>query len=1459
MMNNIKRFGLLLSVCFVLAFAAIITLGGGLFTSQATGEEAITFSQESGIYTNSFNLTMSAADGSTIYYTTDGSVPTVENGVVKGSTKKYTQAINVTNLKGTAPLLSSQENSNKYGESEWGAFAPNQNNLDRAYIVRAIAVDPEGTATKVSTRTYFVGNNINTNYNGCAVMSIVTDPDNLLNEDTGIYVRGNGYKNGGNDITKSNFCQKGKEWERAANMEFFDGSGDKAVISTGIGIRIHGGYTRRNAQKSLNIYFREDYDYGAKNLKGYELIPGATLTYKNDNGVNVAGPKTKYSKVMIRNGGNDSDYGKYQDVFIQKMVEDRAFGTQSSRPCMVYLNGEFWGLYNLTEKYSDSYLSDEYDVKKSNVLMYKCFELDEGEDPEGAMLAEFEALGDLDMTNEANYKKFQDMVDIDSFIDYYATEIYINNNDWWSGCNDETPRNNIQFWRVVDPSLEDPSNPYADGKWRYMLYDTEWSMGIYGSQEASAEYDSIKNHAMGLDNGGNGSSLFTALMKNVDFRQRFTNTLLDLRNWNYEYDHSMSVLENIKNEYTPLNQKNRERWNAGDASTAYNNIKNFLSKRSPYVLKMLEDDITELSQADRVNVNVSANIAGSDLVKVNTITPDISSGWSGTYYKDYPITVKALNAEGYQFSHWIVSGADIDNAYSSEAKLTLTSSNAQVQAMFVKPGEDVKIESSVNEGYIVEYIIPFNAKKNAGDKVGFEVQVNDATTGQRNGTLNLFAQGSPYNSGTEFGKILLTDDTSTSSISDRSLSAIKTDKQIVADGLIEEAWSKAMPVKLDIYQRDQGDKHADATVKFLWDSDNLYVLTVVDDNDMCVNTDTYRSDSVEIFYDEDAANPNDYDKDMFQHRTLFNGTAEFGKRNNDPIEYNVVSAARIAGYVAEYAIPFKISTVDGGDGTVMKMTGDDISFEIQVIDSISSYTSGRIGKLNMFATGSAYNYRSQFGLVSLVNNYPGDSAWTDNDKSSAYVLKAEKAVNVDGYIDDVWMDAKPLTLPLYTAKNIEGVDTTQKINATARLMWDEKNMYVLVVVDDPDKCRVDGESDCVELFFDEDTSKKDQTDYPATAFQYRVFADGTEDAEVSKNYTSSGYNVKSGFKSTASLLTTFETPEIVASPSPSPSASKPPVSDKFTVKFNNNPDVSITTYTTKDYTKTDGIQYNQTEAYARSSDTGEIDVSGDGQVNFTIVPKTGCDITDVVVEPAGSFKNKKGPEDTGMDNTYRITKITGDLTVTITTVKSGSPGEATATPTVKPSTAPTAAPTTKPTAAPTTASTTKPSAAPTAKPTDEPKVTADPNATDKPDPVDPNATAKPGESNGNNPSATQTPGSNNGTQATSAQNNGNNGQASDSSSTQNAAKKPGKIKNLKVKKKGVGIVGLYWKKAKNAKKYEIRYTTDKRFKKGVKKLVVKKNKATVKKLKSGKQYYFKVRCVSGKLFGKYTSVKKIQL
>lgn len=686
-----KKMGFVAKV--IIMAAIIFTFGSGSVNVLAFEGEDLVFSNESGYYANAFSLTISGGGVSRILYTLDGSEP-VEGS---SSTKEYSEPIKIENLKGRNVVLSTNGNASKFTDGGW-ANVPSASQLDRATIVRAVGIKADGTKTRISTKSYFVTNNIKNSYAGCAVMSVVTDPDNLLDADKGIYVGGRLYdassKSESDLKALANFMQSGKEWERPAFVEFFDGE-NTPLVSTGAGIRIHGGYSRRNQQKSFNIYFRTDYDYGEKNLKGYELIPDATVKYDDESGTHISEPLKKYANVMLRNGGNDADITKFQDIFIQGMVTDKNFTTQGARPCMLYLNGEFWGLYNLTEKYSDKYIQNKFGVDNKNIIAYKELELDEGEDPEGAAYNELMGLGDLDMTKQENYEKFQELVDIDSFVDYYATEVYINNNDWWSGCNAATPYNNLMFWRVADPQKEVNAdggvNPYADGRWRYMLYDTEWSMGIYGSQQAGAEYDSIKYHALGIpdknydtDYGrteANGSPVFTAVFKNPDFRKRFATALLDIRNYNFEYGRASAQLDKLADLYTPLMDKHRVRWNTGNINNGVNTMKNFLSKRPAYVLTMLENNCPELTSAKRVNVTVNSNAA--DNITVNTVHPEISPYWfQGVYYKEYPVSVHAPEVEGYTFSKWAVSGGAAADASSSDTEITLTGTDARITAVY---------------------------------------------------------------------------------------------------------------------------------------------------------------------------------------------------------------------------------------------------------------------------------------------------------------------------------------------------------------------------------------------------------------------------------------------------------------------------------------------------------------------------------------------------------------------------------------------------------------------------------------------------------------------------------------------------------------------------------------------------------------------------------------------------------
>lgn len=528
-------------------------------TPVDTSKPEPVFSKESGSYEDSFELTLYAPKGSRIYYTTDGSEPSVDTVGSKEDTSKvpaklptneYKEKITVKNRDSEANRLCSRVNiPYMYDPTDYynGPFYPDVSAVPKATVIRAMAVDEKGNLSKVVTKTYFVAKDLAKVYKNASVISVVTDPDNLLSEEKGIYRYGN-------------WENSGEEWERPAAVTYFEEDGT-IPFETTMGMRIHGNYTRRWGQKSLRFYFREE--LGMKNLKGYQLIPGA---------VNADGsPTKKYKRFILRNGGNEYAYSKMQDVFIQSLVTDRAYATQSSRPCVLFLNGEYWGLYNLMERYSDNYLEEEYGVDKDNVIAIKNEELDEGKEEDFALYEQLKDMAGLDMSSRENYEKFKQIVDIRSYLDYYATEIYIGNKDW--------PDNNVELWRT----REDDGSTYGDTKWRYMLYDTEYSMNLWG-QDNNGENNRLQE-------ARNKDALFDALCKNDEFKQALADTLFELADKNFNYSDASKKLDAMAAIYRPLMEQYKKRFGNGDVNSRVNDMKNFMKNRKNQIKSHIKSSL----------------------------------------------------------------------------------------------------------------------------------------------------------------------------------------------------------------------------------------------------------------------------------------------------------------------------------------------------------------------------------------------------------------------------------------------------------------------------------------------------------------------------------------------------------------------------------------------------------------------------------------------------------------------------------------------------------------------------------------------------------------------------------------------------------------------------------------------------------------------------------------------------
>ncbi|MBR2284653.1 MAG: CotH kinase family protein [Ruminococcus sp.] len=466
--------------------------------------EAPVLSLESGFYDGEQQLTISAAPGLTIYYTTDGSTP-------DASSAPYTGSIALRDNSSEQNVLSARTDIVPRVQTMWGmsaATAP-ASPVDKANVIRAAAVDSEGNVSTPVTGTYFI------NYQGKAdyyknmkVISIVTDSDNLFGYENGIYVLGkvhDDWRNGSeydqstpSYFMPANYTQKGREWEREASMQLFEDG--KLALSQNIGMRIHGGATRSSEQKSFNIYARKE--YGAEAVE-YDLF--------SSNAVSEAGKIIdKFDSFVLRNGGNDASYSRWRDKLNQTLSSGRDFLTQSMESAVVFIDGEYWGQYEITEKLSDDFVHDHFDIPKKNVCIIKNQELDEG-DAEG--FDEFEQLWSWvrsgGFSDDAAYAELAEKVDMQSLADYLSAELYINNCDWGD--------NNMALWKSM---VTDETNEYADGRWRFIMYDTEYSTGLYG--QCGADDDSFSK-LMKADCFL--SDLFRAALQNEQFRSQFVNSL----------------------------------------------------------------------------------------------------------------------------------------------------------------------------------------------------------------------------------------------------------------------------------------------------------------------------------------------------------------------------------------------------------------------------------------------------------------------------------------------------------------------------------------------------------------------------------------------------------------------------------------------------------------------------------------------------------------------------------------------------------------------------------------------------------------------------------------------------------------------------------------------------------------------------------------------------------------------
>lgn len=564
-------------------------------------------SHESGAYGEEFSLTVSVSEkGNKVYYTLDGSDPTTASSRYRGSIAIYDDG-----AERDYALTNGVVYSSAYGNYTYGTG-------NSCTVLKLLETDADGNEVARKTATYFIREG-GERYFTIPVISLSLPQEDALS----FY----------NDIEN--------ESKERAGLEYFDfSSGERFALNTQV--KIGGNWTKGYPYRTVNLNFNKD-ENGKKNEPvTVDLFQGRTAR----NGEEL----TNFKRFRLHSGGNAQVTSWFADAFAQRVAaevgtsngEYITSATTGYRPCEVYLNGEYWGVYAIREHYSDVYFEQNYGVDKDDVILLDrnynirsgdetyadtsvynvdyAFEVAEDDETGSGMeLANelFYFLMNMDFTKAENYQRFTEMVDVDSLIDMVLVHLYAGN---WDFMN-----NNIKMWRTA---TVDPSNPYADGKWRFCLHDLDFAfenqwgdVGINGANGyLLVDNDNIFNwnvpreyYSYGLDNivyrpgknyldfylgyaySGIGASpagwlsraiscLLSSPMMNDSFRERFWERAAVVKEV-YNSDLAKNILSSMKREIETPMRRHFSRWQRSgytysDWSAWVNNIEEVLSVRT---------------------------------------------------------------------------------------------------------------------------------------------------------------------------------------------------------------------------------------------------------------------------------------------------------------------------------------------------------------------------------------------------------------------------------------------------------------------------------------------------------------------------------------------------------------------------------------------------------------------------------------------------------------------------------------------------------------------------------------------------------------------------------------------------------------------------------------------------------------------------------------------------------------
>lgn len=486
--------------------------------------------------------------------------------------------------------------------------------IDTTCIIRTIAYN-DSLKTTIFTQSYILENR---KFN-LPVVSITVDKDKMFDPVNGLYSKGLN----ASETPPYMGANYHKDKELEINIEYFD-TNNNIGFNQPAGLKIFGGYSRSLPQKSLSIISREEYGDKDFNYPIFDNLP-----YK------------KYKSFVLRNSGSDNNRSHFRDILMTSLVKSLSFDIQEYKTCVVFINGSYWGIYNIREKFNEHYLQQHHDVDKDSVnVMKHRDDLKIGTRVNYREIVKF--ISKTNFSDTTNIDSLSKLIDINNYLDYNISETYFANTD---------AGGNIRYWRTNSDT----------SKWRWLMFDTDFGFGM----DDKTAYK--KNTVHDFTNKSNEiwpipawSTLFIRkLLENDSIKEvyirKFTTYLNTILLPDSVLNKTQELVNNIDYEIDYQHKRwgnSREGW-----EKEIKRITDFGKYRPYYIRKYLKE---KYALSDTFLITIKKPIDGEIIFNDYKVTDD----FTGIFFSDIPNKIKAKTNLYYELDKWIgLPGNNTDTSF----------------------------------------------------------------------------------------------------------------------------------------------------------------------------------------------------------------------------------------------------------------------------------------------------------------------------------------------------------------------------------------------------------------------------------------------------------------------------------------------------------------------------------------------------------------------------------------------------------------------------------------------------------------------------------------------------------------------------------------------------------------------------------------------------------------------------